>query len=679
MRRLSLLGLLALLLIGGGYGARWKSDYRSRIVNGIHYIAEVGGLVTLFDAPLNTNGMEAADPATSWPVPGVAAPDVAWWGDDPTGSGGKTTHAFTAHGTPASIDTPFCPDGSWSDITSGCMAAMRFDGTNDYYTSDSNGVGAPSNSDFTVCALFRGHSNASDSTMAGNREGNAAGEGWAMQARDAASAVNLRVEAEIDDGTSQNADQNVDGAIEYQWQLGCGAFDISVGITPYLHATADTQRALVGAISPVGEPMSVGSDDANANPFDGDIAAVFVWTSTLLDATDMTELYEYFTGILDTKGAPVAYTNTGPQCCWVDGQIECYGDDWPMIGCELPPGVTGAGSPASGFYSGELLTNALPYSRDLDSWTDVNTPTPTATSTDLFRDGRSTYKITDNDGTKTEWIYSIVDIAALDAADKVQACVYAKGSDGAQQYTMRFQEATGAGCASTNDDKNQAITATWSMYEHTHTVADGDCEDINLLITPADTASASTGDAEMVVQVFLDQDWCPPLYIETAAAAVQAGGDADQYNCAGIVAGGTIKTPFTVSFDYTPGRAFGATSQQLWVIKGAGNNYLGSYVATNGRIYVNGNDAGGAENLYLSAAPAVAWTPGTTYSIVQVVGIDSTEIVVTIDDVDEPSLSPGSSISAPDFSVSCNAYIGAHYNSDQQSDGMIENLKVVRQ
>ena len=137
------------------------------------------GPTTIFDAPLNTNGLTAADPAASWPLTGVVtAPDHAWWADDDLGASGKSTTTFTKNSAPASVDTPFCPDGSHSDITSGCMTARRFDDVDDYYTATETTSFGIAGGDATACVIFRSNDASSD-FLGGKREtGN--GEGWSI-------------------------------------------------------------------------------------------------------------------------------------------------------------------------------------------------------------------------------------------------------------------------------------------------------------------------------------------------------------------------------------------------------------------------------------------------------------------------------------------------------------------
>ncbi len=573
---------------------------------------------TLFDAPLNTNGLTAANPSTTWPVTGVAAPDVAWWADDPTGSGGKTTHAFTATGAPSSVDTPFCPDGSHSDLTSGCLTARRFNGANQYYTSDVNGVGAFNSADATVCVLYR--SETTGDYIVANRE-DSGGEGWGVLT--GAARVTWYVE---NHAASQSAIVfNTFDPLGLNWVFTCATHDADGNIVPYGNARTDTAGASPGGVVDSAEPLSIGAENGGAFDFVGDIVFAFVWNS-LLDATDMAELFEYFVGINDNKSAPVAYTSTGPNCMFVDGAIECYGDDWPIIGAELPPGVTGAGSPSSGYYSGQALTNSITYSRELDngcpgacSWSMSGTPEPTATSTDLFRDGRQTYRITDDDVGAREGVSQPFVAHGLSNGDDVQVCVYAKDSTGTS-FDFRAYEYAGAcgGGATTYNYDAVTITTSWAQYEWTHTITDDTCTALVVYFAPDWNNNATVGSVEFAVQIFFDQDWCPPIYIETAAAAVGAGDDFLMYDVSGsgmFTADGSLDVgSLAIEYDYTLSLDFGSNGWGFEIEDGATATdywYTRHYGSGTQRLY--GRSVEDASRiLFIDAVETV--TPGTTYT-----------------------------------------------------------------
>lgn len=630
--RLGLLALLALLIVGGGYGAGWKSDYRSRVVNGLHYIADVGaGIVTLFDAPLNTNGLTAADPASSWPVTGVTAAGSVHWSDDPDGASGETTEAWTAGGTPATFDSPFCSDGSHSDVTSGCLTGRRYDGTNENYTSDTASIWSPASADFTACSLFRSFADAG--FLAANREG-AAGEGWSMSLAAGAFTFTVENHAAAESSVVFNTRDPGVGA----WELCCGTYDHDGNLSAYCGGVADpTTTASSGGVVAPSTSATIGEDSAGGSDLAADVVVTPFWPS-LLDSTDMQELFEYFAGILDTQGAPAAFTSTGPNCCWIDGEIECFSDDWPMIGCELPPGVTGAGTPSSGFYSGEALTNSVLYSRDLDSWAKTGTPVIAATSTDLFRDGRQTQKVTDDDAAGVEGIRQNFAAHGLSNGDDVQFCVFAKGAASSQKIDLRFAESGGvcAGGATNYDQAAHTVTTSWAPYEWTHTVVDETCVNFNLYMSVGDYGvAADTDSVEFVVQIFFDQDWCPPTYTETEAAAVGAGDDLNLHDISGVASLADVADGTIVSIDFTP-KAATSTGGYLFEIadSATATDYYRAYWHTDEKLYLVGQSAaeGGEKAMYTSTS---AWSPtaGTTYTLAFTIsGAAST---VSIDGVDE--------------------------------------------
>lgn len=630
---------------------------------------------TLLDAPLTDNGLTAADPSSTWSVTVVTAPDGAWWGDDEVGSGSATTYTPVLTGTDADQDTPFCPDGSHDDLTSGCMTAQRLGGSNDYYLSTANpGPASPASADFTVCALYR---SAANGVLVSQTEGaNCAGEGWYIYHSGGSTGKTI-LKMENDAGTDRSVDANV--MDNHGWSFSCLTHDYDGNTVAYGNGSADESGASPGGTIAPAVKLSIGACPDGSQDFTGDIAFVLWWNS-LLDATDMAELYEHFVGILDSKGAPVAFTSTGPNCCWIDSQIECFNDNWPMIGCELPPGVTGAGSPSSRFYSGEALTNSVAYSRDLDSWTDEGGggPTPTPASTDLFRDGRTTYSIQDNDaGAKERSKSANIDISGLDASDKIQMCVYAK-SGGTELLDIRFKESTGGACAASTTDQDAFTTSTsWQQKGWTHTVQDGDCEIGLVEIAAADFGDAANtgGPTEAVVQVFLDQDWCPPIYIETAAAAVGAGDDLLAYDISGVSQLTTVGDGTTLTVDFAPPFAALFTGYLAEIEDTAtAVDYYRYYVSTDEKIYLSGRSTaeGAARAMYTETA-AGTWTPGTAYEIKLV--INGAATTVAVDGVDNPGANV-TLTSAPDSIDALN--VGVRGGGTAQLNGWLSNVQVTK-
>lgn len=590
---------------------------------------------TYFDAPLSKNGLTVANPSSSWSVPGVAAPSVVWWGDDPTGSSGYSTHTFTQSGSSSEYNTMFCPDGSHDDITSGCMNARAFPSDTVYYESDTDGIANPGSDDFSVCvALVTPSTDAG--TVVSHREG-PAGEGWSLLVDADSYAPRFIVEnhAANQDTVNYN-DTDIKAG---NWAILCGTYDADGNLNAYLNGIADgTPTASSGGVVNVtGEPLVIGAREVDyAIDYEGAILFVMYWDS-LLDATDTVELVEAFSGILDTKGAPVTFTNVGPLCCMIDSKLRCVQDQMPLMGCELPPGWSaGAGSPSSGTLLHASITNSVPYSLDLDSWTDVGTPVPTATSTDLFEcTSRQTYRITDNDAGAVEGVQSAaVDITSLDTADKVQICVYAKDSSGTK-LDLQVTEQTGGGCANTTTNfAAKTIDTTWTHYEWTHTLDDGACTELLVKLSPTDWGTvAETGSAEVVVQVHKDTTRCVPFYVHTEAAAVSAAAGILNYDVSGNSNLTTIADGTTFSVDFTPYNA-SSPSEAYWTLTDSATAMDYYYIQ-----WTSGNDIQVTAASTEDAGPSLlfnltgTWTPtvGTTYT--HEVGIVSSGASFAIDGV----------------------------------------------
>ena len=629
----------------------------------------VGGTVTLFDAPLNTNGMDAADPASTWPVTGVAAPDVAWWGDDPTGAGTATTGTWTAGGNPtAGIDTPFCPDGSHDDVT-GCLQAVRFDG-NDYYASDAGGAMNPASGDFSTCIVAQGGA-ASQDMLAVSMDADVGGDGWFISVLgNGAAEMRIRNEA----AAASDVDWNTHG-LQDAWFLLCLTSDHDGNAVGYANAESDGSLGGPGGVISVAAAATVGATTTGSFGWEGDIAAVFFWNS-LLDATDMEELFEYFAGINDNEAAPVAFTSTGPNCMFVDGAIECFSDDWPIIGAELPPGVTGAGDPSSGFYSGRALTQQVPYSRDLDEWTDVGTPVPTDSDTTLFRDGRQTVLITDNDGGAVEGSKSAAITMPNDTGDKTMVCVYAFDADDTV-LDLQVDEAGADSCAGGNtvDFAAKTITTAWTQYEWTHTLSSGDCTTAEYKITPGDWGVvANTGSAEVVVQVFTNQDWCPPTYTETSAAAVASGDDYLAYDISGVPGLADIADNTVWSMDAATKAAQFDGFVYFGEIKddGTGTDYYRWYAWSDEKHILQGRSAeeGAARTMYGETA-AEAYTPGTAYNLALTIVSDATTLTF------DGGNNAGSNVTLTNAPNSIDTLcVGAKCPGGNQFNGWFSNVKV---
>lgn len=669
MRAKLLSVVLGALVLGG-----WTFDYRDRIIDGAMYVTT--GIVTLFSAPYDGNGIEAA--ATAPTVNGTD-PTVTWWCDDRLGASGLSSHTFVEHGSVELVSTPFCSDGSWSDLTTGdCLHACRFDGSNDYFLSTDNDVGDMAGADMTFCGVWR-HDVANagtDHVVAAQREGaNSVGEGWRIT--DSGS-VAVKSASENHAGTAVNSTINyttTDGS----YTLVCVSYDFDGNQVSYQNgALEDTDAMPGGTIDTASTKLAIGSASDGGMKFYGDIVAAWIYP-TAFSAADDTALWQTFQGILDDKGAAVTATTSGPVCHWFGTELECFGDDWVSLGSSIPGG-TGAGEPDAGLFSGQSYTNSLPYSRDLSTgWAETGVAVISTGATDLWADGRQGYKLTDDDAGSIEWAYSNIPAHGLSNGSKVQICVYAKGDDASQALDGIAREIGGVcgGGATSYPFTATAITASWTQYEFTHTITDDTCTGLTLYLGPTDFDDvANTGHAHVVAQVFLDQDYCPPIYCETEASAVTCGGDYLFYSAANLVDGtGTLKLPITVSFDYTP--SISGTppgSSYFFVIwdTSTGEDYFRFYRLVNGKLYVTARSTEeGSARLLFAATSGWLPTAGVKYSFE--VDITATAATVLIDG--SPQAGANTPITSLPNSLD-GVSVGTFSGGSAQNIGHTENFKV---
>lgn len=572
-------------------------------------------LTEIFNAPLNTNGLTAADPGVSWPVTGVTAADEAWWCSDMLGATGYTTTTLTETGSIDVVASPFCPDGSHGDLTSGCLDSCYFDGTNDYLTSNTNGWLDINSSDATMCVVFRAEDKGLDHRMVDGRDDDGTGDGMSMDVKQDGS---FRATVKNEAATTVHALFDTFSFADSGYLLGCGTSDYDGNLSAYVNGNVDEQQAGPGgAQSAADDPSHIGSRFDGGLRFQGHIVAVFFWRS-LLDSTDMEELHEYFFGLLDDYAAPVAFTQTGNSGCFVDGKIEFFTNGVPRMGCELPTGWgAGAGSPSSGVHMEPIWTSGVSYTIDMSSWSSVSTPTVTATSTDLFRD-RQTYRVCDADGASAEGVKSPnITITGLDTSDPIQVCVYAKDSSGTVLDLQMVESGVCGG--STTDYAAKTINSTWTFYEWAHTVQDGTCTTLNLQLSGADWGNvANTGCAEFVVQVNPNAAWCSPGFLYANGNATSGFDDVLPYNISGTdLASGANGARFCA--DVTPTASTAVEDQYLFELRDSGtaNDYYRAHWETSdNKWYVVGRstEEGSEKTMYTQTS---AWSPtaGTTYRV----------------------------------------------------------------
>jgi hypothetical protein len=404
---------------------------------------------------------------------------------------------------------------------------------------------------------------------------------------------------------------------------------------------------------------------------DGDIAAAFWWNS-LLDATDMEELWEYFAGLLDAKAAPVAFTNTGPICGWVDGKIECFADNWPVLGTEMPPGATGATTPADGMYFDYVHTNSAIQSRTFSAgWVESGgNEIGAASDVGLFRDGRPTVALTDDSAGSYE---SITQTFAKSGSTSAIVCAYAYAL-ATETIQVLIGEITGGGCGTPSSFDRPDLTATtWTEVSLARTFTDAGCTSFTVSLYPAvgnPINVAETGTVHAVVQVFRDQDYCPPTYIETAAAAVTAGDQAPIYDISGtdiIDGSGNLVGKKQIEFDFTPGTSANPATTYLFMLS---DNSASDWVAlawdTNEKLLLL--DESGT---FITSSSAMN-VPGTTYSVKAVINFTADDYEIFIDGSSEGT--DATARTSPTGITDLN--IGALYDESAQVDGWVNKVTV---
>jgi hypothetical protein len=521
----------------------------------------------VFSVGLDRNGITPADPASSWPVPGVPTPDGAWWADDPLGSGGESTEtwtAVTASGAITEKNSPYCPDGSWNDVSSGCMKSKYFPtGGNSYYLASASTVWSPGAGDFSACVVARPSVTGSGTVV----DARGASTGWKLE-RDNSNRMKLTVT----DTDSQSVSETRGRAIPaLSWSMYCVALTYSTSTIRNCDQVGceQTAGALTGSITNSQAPR-IGSN------WRSDLISVFYWEGTALSDAQMRDFFDYFAGIEDgrTYTSPT-FVNVGSVCCHIGGEVECFDDDMPRLGCEIPPSSdwTGDGDPSDHYTSCISKTNSITYSRDLSNgWTEVGTGVVACSQSETpFRDGRTTCTVTDDfthAAQGLEYITQTIAGHGLSNGDDVTMCADVRSSAGST-LTLSFQENTGAGCTYPITTESITATTSWERMCTTHTIADSpDCADIDLLLLATDLTPSNTGVGNFTnVQVVLNNGDFIIGTIETTAAAVTACDDSLGYDISGLGflnGSGEVFKPISIYADFTPLTAQIPAATTIW-------------------------------------------------------------------------------------------------------------------
>lgn len=610
----------------------------------------VRGDQTVFSLRVAGNGFA---PGT---VPsGIPAPAVEWWADDHLGAGGITSHAFTAVGSTEEVDTPFCPDGSWSDLSSGCLKARHFDGANDAYTADSAAIGVCGTGDCSFFAVIRLDDNSANDTVASNIDvGN---EGWKLHRQ----TNSCRLFVEESGGTNASDIATVTGG-DSEWLMCGGSLSNSGNVTAYGNGDAGTPSAGPGGnVISNTERLTIGALRTGTATFAlGDIVVFMFWNQLLTDA-HFRSLFNAFAGIDDSKGSAVTFTNSlapegfygSPPVLW------SFSDDWPLIGNVVPPGLTGAGSPADGVMINDAATNSILYSRDIDTggWTSLGGLTIDCSPgswPQIFGDNRTVCRLEDSNPGVSQHMHQTVDITALGTGSGMAVCVYAGADDESQAIDISISEQTGVGCTPSDHDMvGESIASTGTMVGLVTTVSDGDCEEVEIHVAPVVDHDVGSQQGHAYPIVMFVQNWtgdeCPGWYIETEASGVTAG-DGELYADATNItdATGMIVDGTTISIDVTRSTVpFAGDYLLLLKDTATGGDYWYAYLLNETTVWMRVNSAEDAGEEAVGTWTVTAGTVGVARTFEFVMAGNAAGTSLKIDGVLQTNTAVGSIASTP--------------------------------
>jgi hypothetical protein len=593
--------MLALLLAAllSGWVDAGTCDYDASAPEGDSYCG-----ATRFAAPLNRSGLAVG----AWTVPGVPAPSVRWDARDPLGASGVTSHAFTATGSTEALGAPFCPSGDFAgvdEMDGRCMVARHFDGTNDFY---SGGDIADCTGACSACALVRLPNPGAVNQVVAAQTNSVTVSGWGLYVNNGSALFSI---ANTVGGVAPTWDAAVRPGAS-AWGVLCGTGAAGGNVYVYVNGVQSAGAAHPGGtVTSAGHPMQIGAwrNGAAAGRAAGDIAWAAYWPSALT-ASQVKTVSQHLAGLLGTRGEQATYTSTGPVAAWVDGKLETFSDDMPILGAQIPPGLTGAGLPGAGYLSHPSNTTRNPSSRDLSTnWSTLAGTGIACAAGTLFRDGRNVCSITDDSAAAEESIFQ----ANPKAGTPTTACVYAWTAAGAGSLDARYVETTGGGCTTPVVEQVAAsVTTTPTLFSWSVAQQDANCTSFQWLFSPVADHSivAQTGGPVFaVVQIVTGTNICPSIYCETAGAAVTCGGDLLTYALAQPVvsATGTLLGTTRLLYDMTPmGARQVLTEPFIWRMDDGGATTLFAFISNaNNTLVVSAGT-------YL-AGDVVTWAPGTTY------------------------------------------------------------------
>lgn len=580
-------------------------------------------LTTVFNAPLSSNGITAAEYAPS----GFTAPTFLWLASDPTNDQ-LSAETFTKNGDPTEVDSPWCPSGDFSDLTSGvnCMRAMRFDGTGDSY-SNSNDIFELDN-DMTLCALVKRDA---DDTAVNNvylsKYDNTGGKGWLMRSvsSGAWSAVVNR-----DVGTIQ-VSQNT-GYKFGEWVLNCLSIDLDGDLILRTNAVGADNEPVPTGDGTNTEDFLIGDGTFSTDTeFQGDIAFVIGWDGTNLSDSQVKEWTWYALGLGTTTGHSVASYTTADSAgstCWVDGQLVEYSENMPKIGCTTAPLLTETGTETNMAFQADY-TNSLTYTRDLSNWTETGTGVVTCSQSETpYLDGRTTCLVADDSASVAEYM-SLTISPAMSTNDRYTLCIAARSAEGGDVgIDVAISGATGGACTPWTDNVSaRSVDETkWHFITTTvGTVDDGDCTDLTIDIGVVQaggdfTDVSETGSAYVVpVGFYVGSSasiavLCPQVFSSENTGSASSFGDDDlSYTISSpvVTAGGAWVDGASMMFDVQYHDDDITRSPVLLNVNdGSTSNYIEvQEIANNTYRLLDNNDF----NIITSGARTV--TTGTVYTI----------------------------------------------------------------
>jgi hypothetical protein len=353
------------------------------------------------------------------------------------------------------------------------------------------------------------------------------------------------------------------GAIDgIGWNFICGTVSVANGLRLYRNGTVGSSTATypTGNTAAPAASLDIGS---NVATYSNSVAAVVVWRGVELTAAQVAAMSKKIIGISNTRGeayAAATFTNTvgaGGQCCWIDGALSCFSDDTPMLGCQIPPGFTGAGLGGSGYFAHPSISNSLLQSDNLTAtWGDVGTPVRAAYSTSTpYRDGRAISTFTDNDAGAVEGVSQSIDVTALATAATIQIQAIAKSPD-ATKLDLQVDESGVCAGSTVNFTACTINASTWTTCTWTWTLADGNCTTGAIKLTVGDWATvADVGTVYVGGMMAAKSIGYPvPIVIPTTTAAASGGGDWLRYSIGQpiVSATGTWVGNNTLKYTWTP-------------------------------------------------------------------------------------------------------------------------------